>query len=137
MGDRCYCTVRCLRSDLERVMPDWRESLSHNMDDERNGVLRLGFEEVNYADVFGCEGFPDSIPCIVENSAGCEYEAGVTVRRINGEFENRDGSLNGAFLFPVDPKTGLPIVTPEWIDFWAAYQEVLKYLNEVPQEDES
>ena len=138
MGDRCTCVVRCRKADLERVMPDWRESLSHNMEDERNGVLRLEFEEVNYGNVFECEGFPDNIPCIVENSAGLEYDAGVAVRQLDGEIMEWPGETDtGRFMFHVDPKTGQPIVSPYWADFWAAYREVLKHLGEVPQEDES
>ena len=130
MGDRCQCTVYVRRDDLERVMPGWKEELGCNTDSERNGVLELGFDEVNYANVHN-NGLPENIPCIIENSAGHGYTAGITVQDPGADPSVRnEWSTDGdeGFVFWID-EGGLPVVTDAWREFWALYQKVKKHIH--------
>ena len=130
MGDRCYCTVTCREADLVAAMPDWKEKFGSQWESRDGGVLTLAFDQVNYADVFVSEGFPD-IPCLVENSPGCEYGAGVTANFGDDRYNwDTDSETNTWFAFAVD-ESGVPILTDDWRDFWALYQKVRKHLDEV------
>lgn len=130
MSDRCYCTVECREADLVAAMPDWNEKLGSQYEDRNGGVLMLAFDQVNYANVFDAEEFPD-IPCLVSNSPGYEYGAGVTANfgddRSNWD---TDQETNTQFVFGID-EAGNPIVTDYWREFWGLYQKVRKYLDEV------
>ena len=131
MGDRCNCTVHVRRDDLERVMPDWEEELGFEYKHETNGVLMLEFAEVNYANMEN-EGLPTNIPCIIENSAGCEYAAGTRVQDPKADpsvCKCNEWCTDGCkgFVFGIGDN-GLPLVTDAWRKFWALHQKVRAHL---------
>jgi hypothetical protein len=90
MGDRTYVTLLLRREDLTRNQDIDDLDVSDNPQADRNGLVSLSFEEVNYAEL----GIEDElqrrmIPYDKEWDAGDEYPRGRECCRIL-----RDGSLD-------------------------------------------